>query len=313
MSITKKCPVCDSDELVNAVAPEGGELVCARCALSYESLLAEIKDRTRGELSGPAEVAASCEEDASGRAEGCALVSAGQGDSESCASEPPERAAAGEAWREDSGAFDAVSQAQAGEEVYAAGVNPHRIPTSGLMIGTACFIGVIVMVGWLGAAVKSETSVVAGYGPEVAAVESHEEPLAAASEALEENSAAQQESAVEEITRAADEADIANEEAETGADVSVAAAHESAARGEEGKFTVQVGSYGRASEADARASSLRAAGFDAHVASAEIPNKGTWYRVQSGRFQSREEATRYARSMQSSGVVESTFVADIRD
>jgi cell division septation protein DedD len=60
------------------------------------------------------------------------------------------------------------------------------------------------------------------------------------------------------------------------------------------KFTVQVGSFNAASQANERVSSLRAAGFDARATAVEIPGRGTWHRVQVGRFREREEAAKVA-------------------
>ncbi|HYY57067.1 MAG TPA: SPOR domain-containing protein, partial [Pyrinomonadaceae bacterium] len=61
-----------------------------------------------------------------------------------------------------------------------------------------------------------------------------------------------------------------------------------------GNYTIQVGSYNDAAQADERAGRLRANGVEARVVKAEIPRRGTWYRVQTGRFASQEEATRRA-------------------
>ncbi len=77
----------------------------------------------------------------------------------------------------------------------------------------------------------------------------------------------------------------------------------------EGKFTLQVGSYNVAAEAQARASSLRAAGVEARVAQVEIPKRGTWYRVQAGRFASREEAERNGRQLREKNLAASYLTA----
>jgi septal ring-binding cell division protein DamX len=58
-------------------------------------------------------------------------------------------------------------------------------------------------------------------------------------------------------------------------------------------FTVQAASMPSRGEADAFASKLRAKGLSPQVVSADIPGKGTFYRVRIGRFQSREAADRY--------------------
>ncbi|HYG11332.1 MAG TPA: SPOR domain-containing protein [Pyrinomonadaceae bacterium] len=81
----------------------------------------------------------------------------------------------------------------------------------------------------------------------------------------------------------------------------------------EGKVTIQVGSYNAASEADARVATLRSAGFDARSVEVEIPKRGTWYRVQSGRFVSRDEAERYGKQLRDKGVVSSFITTDVRE
>lgn len=77
----------------------------------------------------------------------------------------------------------------------------------------------------------------------------------------------------------------------------------------EGKFTLQVGSYNVAAEAEARAKSLQAAGVEARVAQVEIPKRGTWYRVQAGRFASREEAERAGRQLREKNLAASYLTA----
>ena len=77
----------------------------------------------------------------------------------------------------------------------------------------------------------------------------------------------------------------------------------------EGKFTLQVGSYNVAAEAEARAKSLQAAGVEARVAQVEIPKRGTWYRVQAGRFASREEAERTGRQLREKNLAASYLTA----
>lgn len=78
-----------------------------------------------------------------------------------------------------------------------------------------------------------------------------------------------------------------------------------------GKFTVQVGSYNDVSEANGKVSSLRAAGFEARSVAVELPKRGTWYRVQAGRFQTREEAVRFGAQLQAKGVAAGAIVAEI--
>jgi cell division septation protein DedD len=76
----------------------------------------------------------------------------------------------------------------------------------------------------------------------------------------------------------------------------------------DGKFTVQVGSYPDEAQARERVNRLKAAGFDGRAVAAQIPNRGTWYRVQAGRFAGRDEAALYGSQMRSKGVAESALV-----
>jgi cell division septation protein DedD len=89
---------------------------------------------------------------------------------------------------------------------------------------------------------------------------------------------------------------------------------ETPARAEDagGKFTTQVGSFNSQSEANARVSSLRAAGFEARVAAAELPGRGTWYRVQVGRFADREEAAKTVAALRAKGAAEAALVVPVQ-
>lgn len=78
----------------------------------------------------------------------------------------------------------------------------------------------------------------------------------------------------------------------------------------DGRFTIQVGSYPNSEGANERVSKLQSSGIPARVVVANIPKKGTWYRVQVGRFASRDEAERYARELKSKGVTKEVFVTD---
>jgi cell division protein FtsN len=78
--------------------------------------------------------------------------------------------------------------------------------------------------------------------------------------------------------------------------------------GEDG-FTLQVGSYNELAQAQERVAKLESAGVSSYVARVEIPKRGTWYRVQTGRFGNREEAVRYGTQLKSKGVVADFIVA----
>lgn len=80
-----------------------------------------------------------------------------------------------------------------------------------------------------------------------------------------------------------------------------------------GNFTVQVGSYNNAAQADERVSRLRSGGVEARVVRAEIPHRGTWYRVQAGRFTSQTEAARYATELKGKGATDDFVVTSAQN
>lgn len=79
----------------------------------------------------------------------------------------------------------------------------------------------------------------------------------------------------------------------------------------DGKFTIQVGSYPSNAEAQERISKLSSGDVEARAVRVEIPKRGTWYRVQLGRFHSREEATRFGSQLRSKGAIQDFVVAEI--
>jgi cell division septation protein DedD len=76
----------------------------------------------------------------------------------------------------------------------------------------------------------------------------------------------------------------------------------------DGSLTVQVGAYNDAGQASERAAKLKAAGVEARVVKAQIPGKGTWYRVQAGRFTNQTEAGRYRQEIIAKGVAKEAIV-----
>ncbi|MBV9926206.1 MAG: SPOR domain-containing protein [Acidobacteria bacterium] len=80
----------------------------------------------------------------------------------------------------------------------------------------------------------------------------------------------------------------------------------------EGKFTAQVGSFNSQSEANERVSTLRAAGFEAQVAAAELPGRGTWYRVQVGRFADRDGAAQTVAALRAKGAAAAALVVPVQ-
>lgn len=74
-----------------------------------------------------------------------------------------------------------------------------------------------------------------------------------------------------------------------------------------GRFTIQVGSFPKKEEADLVASRLVSHGHGAYVVMADIPNKGTWYRVRVGHYKDRlaaqEDAEKLAQAEQLSFII----------
>ena len=81
---------------------------------------------------------------------------------------------------------------------------------------------------------------------------------------------------------------------------------------DDGKFTVQVGAYNNAAQASERVASLEAAGFQARSVEVELPKRGTWYRVQAGRFRERAEAARYGEQLRARRAAESVLVTEVQ-
>lgn len=79
-----------------------------------------------------------------------------------------------------------------------------------------------------------------------------------------------------------------------------------------GNFTVQVASYNNSAQADERAGRLRSSGVEARVVRAEIPRRGTWYRVQVGRFASSEEAARFASELKGKGATDTFIITQVQ-
>lgn len=60
-----------------------------------------------------------------------------------------------------------------------------------------------------------------------------------------------------------------------------------------GKFSIQVGSYQSSQEANQTMSQWKKKGYQAFLATGNVPGKGTWYRVRIGGFETRDEASQY--------------------
>lgn len=75
-----------------------------------------------------------------------------------------------------------------------------------------------------------------------------------------------------------------------------------------GHFSVQVGSYPNVDEAYAILDDWKSKGYPAFVVSADIPDKGRWYRIRLGGFDSKEEAKSYLDELTSKENIEA-FIA----
>jgi len=60
-----------------------------------------------------------------------------------------------------------------------------------------------------------------------------------------------------------------------------------------GAFTLQLGASPSRDDAERQASRLREKGYAPYIVAAEVPGKGTWYRVRMGSFPTKDAATRY--------------------
>jgi len=79
-----------------------------------------------------------------------------------------------------------------------------------------------------------------------------------------------------------------------------------------GRFTVNVGSFRKRTRAEVLMKQLEEKGYEAFVAKATIPKKGTWYRVSVGRFPSRGEARSFAQALKEKEGIDS-FVREVEE
>ncbi len=78
-----------------------------------------------------------------------------------------------------------------------------------------------------------------------------------------------------------------------------------------GSLTIQVASFSDQAQANERVNSLRSRGVEARAVRVEIPNKGTWYRVQIGGFKSRDDASGYANQLKSKGILQEFIITTV--
>lgn len=89
-------------------------------------------------------------------------------------------------------------------------------------------------------------------------------------------------------------------------------AKQSAPRGYEGDYTLQVISYDRPAPSQAFAEGLRAKGHMAFVTKADIPDRGRYFRVRIGPFKSRREAEAYRKKFEDEEHM-NTFVVRVKE
>jgi len=78
-----------------------------------------------------------------------------------------------------------------------------------------------------------------------------------------------------------------------------------------GRFTLQVGSYNNPVEANEHAARLQRTGFAAQVVAVDLPKRGIWYRVQTGRFDDRADAARYGAQLRAKGAAENFIISEV--
>jgi cell division protein FtsN/Zn ribbon nucleic-acid-binding protein len=207
-----------------------------------------------------------------------------------------------------------------------AGMRLMRISPLWLLVCGMTFISVIILSNQFAKPAEQETRVAANFTPpsNKATNQAIPQPPAPAmnGQAVSQMTAAQAPIESKDETKAVEEKPEvkAVDEAKPAVAVSVAPATEiksepvvAAPQPEQGKtggFTIQIGSYNVIEEANERVARLQSGGFDVRVVSVELPKRGTWYRVQSGRFGNREEAARYGQLLKSKGATDSFIITE---
>lgn len=74
------------------------------------------------------------------------------------------------------------------------------------------------------------------------------------------------------------------------------------------KYSVQVGSYPTMKEATSTVEKWKSKGYSSYMMIADIPDRGRWYRVRLGGFESRSDAARYLKELQSKENIEGLIV-----
>ena len=79
-----------------------------------------------------------------------------------------------------------------------------------------------------------------------------------------------------------------------------------------GNFALQIAARPDEAEAKKIAAQIQDAGGRARVVRAELPNRGTWYRVYVGAFETRAEAENYGAQLKRDGTIAEFLIADLR-
>lgn len=79
-----------------------------------------------------------------------------------------------------------------------------------------------------------------------------------------------------------------------------------------GPWTLQVAAYSDEAQANARRAALQSRGMVSRVVRADLPGKGTWYRVQVGDFPTREAGMVFGRDLRAKGLVSDFLVSSTR-
>jgi cell division septation protein DedD len=193
---------------------------------------------------------------------------------------------------------------------YAVGARVLRIAPVWLLLSCVGFVGLLILLSWVSkpaGEVGAEAVTLERGGLKTEAT--NQSPAQAPSELA--NSV---NSALKSVETAPAEEHSAKaqtaEEAETVAAAPLAQGQEADEGG--GNFTAQVGSYSNVSGANERVSALRAAGFEARAVEVEVQGRGVWYRVQCGRFATREEAARFGAQLRAKGVAREVIIAEVQ-
>ena len=76
-----------------------------------------------------------------------------------------------------------------------------------------------------------------------------------------------------------------------------------------GKYTLQIASYPNANEARKHLDNLAKAGMKTFVREKELGDKGRWFRVYIGGYETKKEAEKFAKRYQKDKLIKSYFVA----